>query len=121
MRWFRANIKLGSRLALLALTLQIALSFSHVHLGDFRHTVGGLVATGTQSTPSPPTQQPIRDADDYCAICATIHLTATSLPPQAPQLSVPFAVQPVEHANFVTATSLSPRRASFQSRAPPLA
>ena len=40
----------GSRLAL---TLQIALSFGHVHLGDFRHTAGGLAAGGP-SAPSAP-------------------------------------------------------------------
>jgi hypothetical protein len=50
-----------------------------------------------------------------------MHLAATSLLPQAPQLPVPFAAQPVEHGHFITANSLSPRRAAFQSRAPPLA
>jgi hypothetical protein len=121
MRWVRARLGAGSRLALFALTLQIALSFGHVHLGDFRHTGGGLAAGGTPSAPSAPTQQPVSDADDYCAICATIHLTATSLLPQAPQLPVPFAVRRVEHANCVAATFFSTRRAPFQSRAPPLA
>jgi hypothetical protein len=120
MHWFRANSKVGARLGLFALALQIVLSFGHVHLGGLRHSSDRLSVAATHSVPSDPQRQPI-NADDYCAICATIHLTATSLPPQAPQLSVPFAVQPVEHANFVTATSLSPRRASFQSRAPPLA
>ena len=121
MQWFRANLKVGARLGLFALTLQIVLSFGHVHLGGLRHSTDRLSVAGTHSVPSDPQRQPINDADEYCAICATIHLAATSLLPQAPQLSVPFAVQPVEHANFITATSHSPRRASFQSRAPPLA
>ena len=121
MRWVRARLGAGSRLALFALTLQIALSFGHVHLGDFRHTGGGLAAGGTPSAPSAPTQQPVSDADDYCAICATIHLAATSLLSQAPQLPVPFAVRRVEHSNCVAATFFSKRRAPFQSRAPPLA
>ena len=51
MRWFRARLRAGARLALFALTVQIALSFGHVHLGDFRHAVGGLAAAGTQSSP----------------------------------------------------------------------
>jgi hypothetical protein len=145
MQWFRANLKVGARLGLFALTLQIVLSFGHVHLGDLRHStdrlsVAGkqsvpsdplrqpisdstdrLSVAGKQSVPSDPLRQPISDADEYCAICATIHLAATSLLPQAPQLSVPFAVQLVEHANLIPSTSLSPRRAAFQSRAPPLA
>jgi hypothetical protein len=95
MRWMRARLGAGSRLALFALTLQIALSFGHIHLGDFRHTGGGLAAGGTPSAPSAPTQHPVSDAEDYCAICATIHLAATSLLPQAPQLPVPFAVRRV--------------------------
>jgi hypothetical protein len=121
MQWFRANLKAGARLAIFTLAVQIALSFGHVHLGDFRHTVGGFAAAGTQSAPSAPTQQPISDADEYCAICATIHLTATSLLPQAPQLPVPLATWPVEPVNYTVAISCSTRRAPFQSRAPPLA
>jgi hypothetical protein len=33
MKWFRSNIKHGSRLALLALAVQFALSFGHFHGG----------------------------------------------------------------------------------------
>jgi hypothetical protein len=121
MHWFRANSKIGARLGLFALTLQIVLSFGHVHLGGLRQSTDRLSVAGTHSVPSDPQPLPISDADGYCAICATIHLAATSLLPQAPQLTGPFAVQPVEHADFISANPLSPRRASFQSRAPPLA
>ena len=41
------------------------------------------------SQPSP-TRHPTNDADDYCAICATIHLASTSFLPDAPQLPVLF-------------------------------
>jgi hypothetical protein len=81
MQWFRANLKVGSRLALLALTLQIVLSFGHVHLGGLRHSSDRLSVAGTHSVPSHPQRQPISDADEYCAICATMHLAATSLLP----------------------------------------
>jgi hypothetical protein len=121
MQWFRANLKSGSRLALLALTLQIALSFGHVHPGYSRHAIGGFAAPGSQPVPSAPTQPPANDADEYCAICATIHFAATSLLPQAPQLPVRLAFQPVEPINCAAASSFSARRAPFQSRAPPLA
>jgi Protein of unknown function (DUF2946) len=121
MQWFRANLKVGARLGLLALALQIVLSFGHVHLGGLRHSADRPSVAGTYSVPSDPQQQPISDADEYCAICASIHLAATSLLPQSPHLSVPFAVRRVEHSDFIPANAFSPRRASFQSRAPPLA
>jgi hypothetical protein len=108
---------IGSRLALFALALQIVLSFGHVHLGDFKHGDRGLAVAGTPSGPSAPIQQPVSGADDYCAICATIHLAAASLLSQAPELPVPFAAGPVEHANSVATSSFSTRRAPFQSRA----
>ena len=34
MKWFRSNIRLGSRLALLALAIQFLLSFGHFHEGS---------------------------------------------------------------------------------------
>jgi hypothetical protein len=120
MRWFRATLRTGARLALFALTVQIALSFGHIHLGNVKHA-SAIASTGGQPSGSTPTQHPVGDADDYCAICATIHLSATSLLPQAPQLPVPFAVRQVEHSNCAAATFFSTRRAPFQSRAPPLA
>jgi hypothetical protein len=121
MRWFRAKLKAGARLALFALTVQIALSFGHIHLGNFRRAVPSLASASTQSTPSAPRQQPAGDADDYCAICATIHLTAISFLPPASQLPVPFVVaRSVEHFNSAAVVFIAPRRAPFQSRAPPL-
>jgi len=121
MQWFRANLKAGARLALFALTVQIALSFGHLHPGNFRQAVPSLASASTQSSPSAPRQQPAGDADDYCAICATIHLTAISFLPPAPQLPVPFVARSVEHFNSAAVVFIAPRRAPFQSRAPPLA
>ena len=120
MRWFRATLRTGARLALFALAVQIALSFGHIHLGNVQHA-SAIASTGGQPSGSTPTQHPVGDADDYCAICATIHLATTSSLPQAPQLLLPFAVRRIEHSNCVAATFFSARRAPFQSRAPPLA
>jgi hypothetical protein len=90
MQWFRANLKAGARLAIFALAVQIALSFGHVHLGSLAHAVPSL-ASATQSSPGAPTPPPARDADNYCAICATIHLTGSSFLPEEPQLPFLFA------------------------------
>jgi hypothetical protein len=122
MRCVRYDRRFGTWLALFALALQIALSFGHVHPGDFRHAGSALAAAaGTSSAPSAPAHHPVNDADDYCAVCATIHLAATSLLPQTLPLPVPFAARAVEHVNYTAATFFPTRRAPFQSRAPPLA
>jgi hypothetical protein len=121
MRWFRAKLRVGSRLALFALAVQIVLSFGHVHLDYFHYALPGIASAGKQSTPSTPTQQPVGDAGDYCAICATIHLAATSFLPQAPHLPVAFVSRSVEHFEGVAVLFIAPRRPPFQSRAPPLA
>lgn len=122
MGWVRRNTRLGSWLALAALALQMAVAFGHVHLDDLRFrsavAVAGPAAPGTQPRPA---QQPgNNDANDYCAICATIFLAANSFLPQAPQLSLPFASRQIEHADRVAAVFVAARRVPFQSRAPPL-
>jgi hypothetical protein len=120
MRWIRAKLRAGAGVALFALTVQIALSFGHIHLGNVQHA-SAIASTGTQPSGSTPTQHPLGEADDYCAICATIHLTAISFLPPAPQLPVPFVARSVEHFNSAAVVFIAPRRAPFQSRAPPLA
>src|ERR1700736_1545190 len=98
MRWFRAKLRAGARLALFALTVQIALSFGHVHLGNVQHA-SVVASTGTQPSGWTPAQPPVGAAEDYCAICATTPLSPTSFVPQPPQLPLPFLSRPVEHFN----------------------
>jgi hypothetical protein len=52
-----------------------------------------MVAAANVSRSQSPAQHPANHADDYCAICAVIHLTSTSFLPDAPQLPVPFLVR----------------------------
>lgn len=121
MRWVRCNGQFGSWLALAALALQIAVSFGHVHLDRVARASAVVAVTAPPGTPALPDHQPGNEADDYCAICATIYLAANSFVPQAPQLAVPFGSQAIEHLDRVAAVFIVPRRAPFQSRAPPLA
>jgi hypothetical protein len=105
------------------MALQLALSFGHLHLdriapASTAPTVAGATSSGH---PSSPAQLPANDADDYCAICATIHLASTSFLPDTPPLPVPFAAQVVQHFDRVAFIVTTPRRTAFQSRAPPLA
>jgi hypothetical protein len=119
MQWFRAKLKAGAGLALFALTVQIVLSFGHVHLGGFAHAAVYLSSTSTTSTSPAPNHPPAGDPDNYCAICATIHLTGSSFLPEGPRVPIPVATQLVEQFKPVTAVFIEPRRAPFQSRAPP--
>jgi hypothetical protein len=105
------------------MTLQLVLSFGHVHLdklasGSEIVSVAGSKAPSSEQNPS---QHPANEADDYCAICATIHLTSLSFLPDAPLLPVPFATRTIEHFSSFISIFVSPQRAAFQSRAPPLA
>jgi len=110
-------------LALAALALQLVMSFGHVHLVGVHHTYPTLAFSDSTAQASPRgAPQPGNDADDdYCAICATIFLAANSFLPPAPQLPVPFVSRPIEHFARVAVDFIVPRRAPFQSRAPPLA
>jgi hypothetical protein len=123
MRWVRTNRRCGGWLALAALALQIVLSFGHVHLDGVRGGSADVIAgQSKESAPQPaPGQLPAKDADDYCPICATIHLASTSFLPDAPQLPVPFVSQTIEHFSAVVVIPIVRQRTAFQSRAPPLA
>ena len=124
MRWFITGKGFGSGLALFALALQLALSFGHVHLDKF--AAGFVTATAADakapaSQQPSPQQHPAGDSDDYCAICAAIHLASSSFLPEAPQLPVPFVSQTIEHFDYVAFVFIAPQRTAFQSRAPPRA
>ena len=123
MRWVFHNRPFGSCLALAALAVQIVVSFGHVHLDGVHRTDPALIDAGSRAQASQlPAQHPANDGDDdYCAICATIYLAANSFLPPAPELPAPFVSQTIEHFDHVVVVFIAPRRAPFQSRAPPLA
>ena len=105
------------------MTLQLVLSFGHIHLEKLANgsAIASVAASKAPSSQQNPPQHPANEADDYCAICATIHLASTSFLPDAPLLPVPFASKAIEHFRYFTFIFISPRRAAFQSRAPPVA
>jgi hypothetical protein len=123
MRRVRNNKRFGGWLALFALAVQLVLSFGHVHLEGIRGGAGAGISLAAERPVSPtsPAQHPANDADEYCAICAAIHLASSTFLPDAPQLPVPFVSQPIEHFDYVAFVFIAPQRTAFQSRAPPLA
>jgi hypothetical protein len=123
MRWVRTNRRSSTWLALAAMALQLVLSFGHIHLekltsGSFSASMAAANALPSQQNPD---QHPANEAEDFCAICTTIDLASSSFLPDAPLLPVPFASRTIEHFGSFNSIFVSPQRAAFQSRAPPLA
>src|ERR1700686_4699078 len=124
MRWFRANRILGSRLALFALAVQFVVAFGHIHRDDIygparaAAAIAALAPDGSQPLPGDP---PPKHGDDYCAICAPVSLLGSSFVAAAPALPLPSASYAIEQFDRVAAIFMAPRRAAFQSRAPPAA
>jgi hypothetical protein len=123
MGWVHRHKHRGAVLALIALALQIALTFGHVHL---RGLAGGWHAAlaGQASFAQAPSQAPAQspgDGDDYCAICASIFLASSAFAPAPPQLVVPANFQRVEHYFNAASTVVESQRLAFRSRAPPVA
>ena len=121
-RWLRYDRRIGSWLALVALAIQLAVSFGHFHSDATQRTdaAGATQSPQAHAAKSLPARQPSDDGDDYCPICASIYLAANSFVPEAPHLPVPLVSQDVEPFDSIADILVLPRRAPFQSRAPPL-
>jgi hypothetical protein len=137
MKWFRSNIRHGSRLALFALVVQLALSFGHFHgsaaqaapaiqsapLLASAYDANGLpAATAVDQSAQ---QQPAPDRDtgrqpgDTCAICAVMALANNVLFATPPLLLLPQAVEFLHQTTDAEFVHLNSARIAFQPRAPP--
>ena len=146
MKWFRSNIRLGSRLALFALAIQFLLSFGHFHgrrSGDCR--AGFCEAIGASTTPSilPPAAPahrsglrwrspllgsktssghgPAGHPGDDCAICAVMALANAMVDAAPPGLLAPHAIAFSYSAADAGSLDLDSASRAFQPRAPPIA
>ena len=129
MRWFRDNIRQGSWFALLALTINLALSFGHFHAADGKVVSGGLIAAITSaavpddgprdgSKSNHPTDG--HDVDVLCPICVAASALAHAFVATPPVLPVTFASVTLTRTLPPVIALVEPRRAAFQSRGPPL-
>jgi hypothetical protein len=138
MKWFRKNIKTGSRLALFALAIQFALSFGHFHgiaaqaapaiqaglsQADLAH-IGAVAAPDatTEAAQKQPPSTPDSDQQpaDACAICAVIALAGNVLFATPPVLQLPQAVEFLYRTTDAEFIHLGAVHPAFQSRAPPI-
>jgi hypothetical protein len=116
MKWFRSNIRYGSRLALLALVVQFVLSFGHFH---------GLAAQAAPAIQSVQQQQPAPGNDtgqhpeDICAICAVMALANTVMFATPPLLLLPQAAEFLYQTTDAEFIHLRSAHVAFQPRAPP--
>jgi hypothetical protein len=138
MKWFRSNIKHGSRLALFALAVQFVLSFGHFHGGaaqaapaiqsDLAQSglsgASALPAADAIGLPAPQRSPANHDSDqqpsDACAICAVIALANAVLLATPPLLLLPQAVEFLYLTTDAEFVHLNSARVAFQPRAPPI-
>ncbi len=136
MKWFRSNVKTGSGLALLALAIQVALSFGHFHgeiaraapalqaaLADADLSVGATLAARQTHSEAVQQQPAGHDTDRHgsdCAICAVLSLANNFLSATPPLLELPQAVERLHLTNGAGFAHLGSLHPAFQSRAPPV-
>jgi hypothetical protein len=119
MRLIRNNRSFGSWAALFALAVQLGLSFGHVHLEDIKGP-SAAIPTSVDGSPNVPADDDHgAPGHDFCAICASLSLTSSSVLP-----TVELPPSPVDHPHRWSA-DVHPARVSleiylpFQARGPP--
>ena len=117
MKWFRTHIRNGSRLALVALAVQLVLSFGHFH-ADPARAAG--TATVSVQLPDNTSHAPDQHPADACAICAVMAQAGTVLAATPPVLPLPQAAAFLRPAATAGFTHLDAFSGPFQPRAPPL-
>ena len=118
MRWFRDNIGRGSWLALLALVVNLGLSFGHVHAieGARSQHVASALSDQHRTQGHPGDSQ----VDYLCPICSAASALATALASTPPVLRVAFAGVAVDRGMEGVVAVIEPPPAAFQSRGPPI-
>jgi hypothetical protein len=116
-------------LALLALTIQFALSFGHLHPNGGQRAAAApsvaewavpLAAALPDSPVGPPQDKPGL-AGDFCAICALMQAAGAAVPSAAPVLPVWDVAGRTPYATSLDVTFTASPHLLFQARGPPRA
>ena len=118
------NRRIGSGIALVALALQLVLSFGHVHLDDFLGRAPVVLAvsqagSATDNGSATPNRDHHGKSDDICAICATLNLVSSSALPTLPSLILPLEDGRICQPVFQLLQIAFDLHFLFQARAPP--
>lgn len=120
MRWFRDNVRHGSWLALVAIAINLALSFGHIHVGG--HVIDrGLIATifGASDHGKAPGHSDDPQADYLCPICIASSAIANAMASAPPVILLQRTATVVERPITLVRIAVTQPRAAFQSRGPP--
>jgi hypothetical protein len=128
MSWLRSHARLGSGVALLALALQLVLSFGHIHRNDILGRGAPTSAADTltvalipDADPATPPDRAGNDhEDEYCAIYAIAGLISSAQLAEPPALPVPAALTGVPLPAAVRSLPAERRYRLSQARAPPI-
>jgi hypothetical protein len=123
MLWFRKHLRHGSWLALVALAINFALAFGHVHApdGTGSHRQVAQVAAGAAAGSGNSQNDPADHHADYlCPICMAAAAVGTALAPTPPALPVEFAEAAIDHLIDHICSPPRPTHTAFLSRGPPI-
>ncbi|WFU41560.1 DUF2946 domain-containing protein [Bradyrhizobium sp. CB82] len=126
MRWFRDTIRQSTWLALIALAMNLGLSFGHVHAIDGKVSGRG-IATMAASIASPDDGQNQNKshpndghADYLCPICMAATAMANALASAPPALPLELGNVAVDRETENVVALVEPLRGAFQPRGPPI-
>ena len=119
MRWFRSNVRSGAWCALVAMALQLALTFAHVHLRIT--STAQLAAMTLPDGSSPPTKPKPRIVDEHCAVCTLIQMAGAAALVAAAWLLLPALFASTRFTIRLEHKLAGSPPLHFQARAPPTA
>jgi hypothetical protein len=124
MRWFRDHIRRGSWLALVALAINIGLSFGHVHAiagKGLQHRLASQIASIAPSDDGQgPGHHDSDPADLLCPICMAASAIAHALSSAPPALPLALAETRIDQTIEHVFSLLQRPRSAFYSRGPPI-
>ena len=120
MIWCRSHGRLWGVAVLLALTLQIALSFGHEHSFNTHFApAAALAGTGGSASPPSPADGTHQHDENYCAIYAILALLTGAQSAHAPTVAPPAVPIPADIVFASEARRVCSSRTPYRSRAPP--
>ena len=124
MRWFRDKLRQGSWLALIALAVNLGLSFGHIHAIDGKasgHGIGAVAASIAWPDDGQKQGHPSDDHADYlCPICMAATAMANALASTPPALPLELNKVTIDRTIVPVLALVEPPRAAFQPRGPPI-